>query len=105
MYASEWSGGGHVCGTLPFDSASAYDFARLTAVWHVCQEYSMIWRRDELFWVPCAYGVAFRLRPPGRMEQIHGNIEWVPDVTEQSEGAHLFGTDVLTQPVRLVLRD
>ena len=37
--------------------------------------------------------------------QIHGNLGWVSDVTERSEGGHLFGTGLLTQPVRLILRD
>ena len=40
-----------------FDSASAFGFARLMPVWHGCGEYSMIWRGEELFWVPCACGV------------------------------------------------
>ena len=39
------------------DSASAFGFALAFAVGHRFQEYSMIWRSGELFWVPCACGV------------------------------------------------
>ena len=38
------------------DSASAFGFALAFAVGHGFQEYSMIWRSDELFWVGCGCG-------------------------------------------------
>ena len=40
------------------DSASVFGFALAFAVGHGCQENSMIWRSDELFWVPCACEVS-----------------------------------------------
>ena len=40
------------------DSASVFGFALAFAVGHGCQEDSMIWRSDELFWVGCGCGTS-----------------------------------------------